>query len=226
MDNSAHGLNKVELFEGLSPEALAEIEAQCTWQSYATDQQVFDKESDTQDVYFVVSGTVRILTAGPDDREVALADISAGNYFGELAAIDGMRRSARVIATRESVLAQLSSRDFLELMRRHPEVAMRVLGRLSKVIRNLDSRVTELSIKNDKQRVFSQLLLLAQADAVDPEGRVIPDLPNHREIAAWTGTSKETVAQAIGELARQGIVRRRGMGLQIPQWRRLQELAQ
>lgn len=226
MDNSVRGLHKVELFDTLPPEAIADVEAQCTWLSVPADAQVFDKESDTQDVYFVVSGTVRILTAGPDDREVALADIQAGNYFGELAAIDGMRRSARVVATRDSLLALLPPADFLALMHRHPEVAMRVLNRLSRVIRSLDSRVTELSIKNDKQRVFGQLLLLAQADAADPDGRVIPDLPNHREIAAWTGTSKEIVAQAIGELARQGIVRRRGMGLLIPHWRQLQSLAQ
>lgn len=226
MDNRGHGLHKVELFDGLSPDAVASIETQCTWLHVAADQQVFDKESDTQDVYFVVAGAVRILTAGPDDREVALADVSAGNYFGELAAIDGMRRSARVIATSDSVLALLSSGDFLALMRRHPEIAMRVLNRLSRVIRSLDSRVTELSTKNDKQRVFAQLLRLAQLDAALPDGRIIRDLPNHREIAAWTGTSKETVAQAIGELARQGIVRRRGMGLVIPSWRDLQEMAQ
>lgn len=223
---SARGLHRVELFEGLPPEAIADIEQQCTWLEVEADAQVFDKESDTQDVYFVVAGTVRILTAAPDDREVALADIQAGNYFGELAAIDGMRRSARVVALRPSVLAQLPSADFLTLMRRHPEVAMRVLNRLSRVIRSLDSRVTELSTKSDKQRVYGQLLQLAQSDGADADGRVIPDLPNHREIAAWTGTSKEIVAQAIGELARQGIVRRRGMGLLIPHWNRLQALAQ
>lgn len=225
MKHCGQGLERVDLFDGLPPDAVAAIEAQCTWIQVAADQQVFDKESDTQDVYFVVAGTVRILTAGPEDREVALADVPAGTYFGELAAIDGMRRSARVIATTDAVLAVLPSPDFLALMRRHPEVAMRVLNRLSRVIRRLDSRVTELSIKSDKQRVFGQLLQLAQPDATDPERRQIADLPNHREIAAWTGTSKEIVAQAIGELARQGIVRRRGMGLQIPHWRRLQALA-
>lgn len=225
MVSCGRGLEKVDLFDGLSPAAIADIEAQCTWIEVQAEQQVFDKESDTQDVYFVVSGTVRILTAGPDDREVALADVQAGTYFGELAAIDGMRRSARVIATRDSVLAVLPSPDFLALMRRHAEIAMRVLNRLSRVIRSLDSRVTELSTKTDKQRVFGQLLQLALPDAADPERRLIVDLPNHREIAAWTGTSKEIVAQAIGELARQGIVRRRGIGLQIPHWRRLQSLA-
>lgn len=226
MDRRGHGLHQVELFDGLAPDAIAEIEAQCAWRQVAADEQVFDKENDTQDVYFVVTGGVRILTAGPDDREVALADVPAGNYFGELAAIDGMRRSARVVATAPSVLAQLPSLDFLALMRRHPEVAMRVLNRLSRVIRSLDSRVTELSTKNDKQRVYGQLLRLAQSDAGDPDARLIPDLPNHREIAAWTGTSKDVVAQAIGELARQGVVRRRGMGLLIPHWRHLVELAQ
>lgn len=225
MDSSHTGLERIELFAGLPPEAVSAIEGQCAWLSVAADAQVFDKESDTQDVYFVVAGSVRILTTGPDDREVALADVQAGNYFGELAAIDGMRRSARVVATHDAVLALLPPAEFLGLMRRHPEVAMRVLNRLSRVIRRLDSRVTELSTKSDKQRVFGQLLQLAEKDGADGDGRIIADLPNHREIAAWTGTSKDVVAQAIGELARQGIVRRRGMALLIPHWRRLQDLA-
>jgi CRP-like cAMP-binding protein len=225
MDCGGHGLRSIELFQGLSCEAVAEIEAQCAWLEVEAGQPVFDKDSDTQDVYFVVAGSVRILTPGADDQDVALADIPAGNYFGELAAIDGMRRSARVIAASPAVLAQLPSPDFLILMRRHPDVAMRVLGRLSRVIRSLDSRVTDLSTKTDRQRVYGQLLQLAHPDPGNPDRWLIPDLPNHREIAAWTGTSRETVAQAIGELARQGIVRRKGMGLLIPYWRRLQSLA-
>lgn len=225
MDYNGRDLSRIGLFEGLTPEALCDIQSQCVWRSVAAEQQVFDKDNDTQDVYFVTSGTVRILTNGPDEREVALADITAGNYFGELAAIDGMRRSARVIAASDAVLASLPGPVFLILMRQYPEIALRVLSRLTRVIRSLDSRVTELSTKTDIQRVFGQLIQLATPDTANPDWWIIPDLPNHREIAAWTGTSREIVAQAIGELARDGIVRRKGMGLQIPHWRRLQMLA-
>ncbi|CAA7624721.1 Crp/Fnr family transcriptional regulator [Magnetospirillum sp. SS-4] len=225
MDAIDGALSRVSLFADLPAAALAEIEGRCAWHRFASGDQVFDKESDTLDVYFVIDGAVRILNATGDDREVALADVLAGNYFGELAAIDGMRRSARVIATRESVLASLDGASFLDLMRRYPEIAMKVLSRLTRIVRNLDSRVTQLTSQTEAQRIWCELVRLAEPDVARPECWHIPDMPNHREIAAWAGTSREQVAQAIGELARDGIVRRKTMGLVICDLDRLRMMA-
>ena len=218
------GLSGVELFAGVDPEALREIERRCRWQRYVAGEQVFDRDSDTLDVYFVIEGSVRILTQAAD-REVALADVLAGNYFGELAAIDGLKRSARVVATRDSVLASLDGVPFVACMRDFPDIAIRVLTRLARVVRALDQRVTQLSTQNESQRIYGELIRLAQPDPGRPQGWYIPDMPNHKEIASWAGTSREAVAQAIGELARHGVVRRRTMGLVICDWSRLQLLA-
>ncbi|MGE5504512.1 MAG: Crp/Fnr family transcriptional regulator [Actinomycetota bacterium] len=225
MDAVDRGLGRVDLFADLPAEAVREIEGRCNWHRFASGDQVFDKESDTLDVYFVIEGAVRILTTVGDEREVALADVVAGNYFGELAAIDGMKRSARVVATRDSVLASLDGVGFLELMRRWPDIAVKVLARLTRIIRNLDTRVTQLSTQDESQRVMGELVRLAQPDPSRPDAWHIPDLPNHKEIAAWAGTSREVVAQAIGELARDGVVRRKSMGLVICDWARLQLMA-
>ncbi len=225
MDVVEGALSRVSLFADVLPAALREIEGRCRWLSFASGEQVFDKESDTLDVYFVIEGAVRILNCTGDDREVALADVLAGNYFGELAAIDGMKRSARVIATRDSVLAALDGASFLELMHAHPAIALKVLERLTRIVRNLDSRVAQLSTQNEAQRVWGELLRLAEPDPARADGWHIPDLPNHKEIAAWAGTSRELVAQAIGELAREGVVRRKTMGLVICDLGRLQLMA-
>lgn len=218
-------LSRVSLFAELSDEALRVIEARCSWRRYASGEQVFDKESDTLDVYFVLEGAVRILNNTGDDREVALADVLEGNYFGELAAIDGMKRSARVIATRDSLLASLDGPSFLGLMHDHPEIALKVLERLTRIVRNLDARVTQLSSQTEQQRIWGELIRLAEPDPAKPDSWAIPDLPNHKEIAAWAGVSREQVAQAIGELARDGIVRRKTMGLVICDLPRLQMMA-
>ena len=82
MDVGDGGLVHFELFAGLTESEILAIEQCCTWQRFAAGDQVFDRESDTLDVYFIVSGAVRILTQA-EDREVALADVVAGNYFGE-----------------------------------------------------------------------------------------------------------------------------------------------
>jgi CRP-like cAMP-binding protein len=225
MDVIDGALAGVSLFSDLPAKTLAEIEGRCSWHRFVSGEQVFDKESDTLDVYFVIDGAVRILNVTGDDREVALADVVAGNYFGELAAIDGMKRSARVIATRDSILASLDGASFLDLMHSYPEIALKVLSRLTRIVRNLDSRVAQLTSQTESQRVWGELVRLAEPDSLKPESWHIPDMPNHREIAAWAGTSREQVAQAIGELARDGIVRRKTMGLVICDLPRLRMMA-
>jgi len=225
MDVFDGALSRVSLFADLAPETLREIEGRCSWVRVESGRTVFDRESDTLEVYFVIEGAVRILSDAGDDREVALADVLAGNYFGELAAIDGMKRSAKVIATKETLLASLDGPSFLDLMRTHPEIALKVLERLTRIVRNLDSRVTQLSTQSESQRIWGELLRLAEPDPGRSEGWHIPDLPNHKEIAAWAGSSRERVAQAIGELARDGIVRRKTMGLVICDLPRLQLMA-
>lgn len=218
-------LGHVELFAGMPDEAIRDIENAVTWHHFRDGEQVFDRHSDTLEVYFVAQGSVRILSSGRGGQEVTLAEVKAGNYFGELAAIDGKERSARVIAIGDCELASLDGERFVEIMLRYPIIALRVMERFTRIIRSLDDRVTDLSTLSDSQRVYVELVRLAQPDPRRPNGWYVPDVPSHKEMASWTGTSKETVAQAIGELARQGVVERRSMNLLIKDWPRLQLMA-
>lgn len=222
---STGGLEGIGLFSGLPPEVMREIESLCRWHRFAAEDEVFDKDATSLDVYFVVQGAVRIMHQLEGEREVTFANISAGNYFGELAAIDGRERSARVVAAADSVLASLERKAFIDLMMRHPVVAVRMMERFVRIIRTLDSRVSDLSALSEVQRVYGELIRLAQPDPRRPGGWYIPDLPNHKEIASWAGTARESVAQAIGELARQGIAERRSMNIIVHDWARLQQMA-
>ncbi len=225
MDVVAGGLEKIELFSGLPAEAIREIEGMARWSTYEAEQQVFDKSTDSLDVYFVVAGSVRILSHVRGEREVSLANVLEGNYFGELAAIDRKERSARVVAAEASVLAALDGPTFVDIMMRYPVVGLRVMERFARIIRALDSRVTDLSTLSDVQRVYVELVRLCQPDPRRSGGWYIPDLPNHKEIASWAGTSREAVAQAIGELAREGILERRSMNMVVHDWAKLQMMA-
>ncbi len=218
-------LRDIDLFAGLPAEALREIEQEATWHHFEEDDCVFDRHSDTLEVYFVASGAVRILSSGRGGQEVTLAVVKDGNYFGELAAIDGKGRSARVVAVGPCDLASLDGERFLAIMMRHPVVALRVMERFTRIIRSLDDRVTDLSTLSDTQRIYAELINMVEADPRRPNGRYIPEMPSHKEMASWTGTARETVAQAIGELARQGIVERRSKSLIVKDWPRLQLMA-
>ena len=80
----------VEIFESVSLEDLEALAKRLRWKRYGADQQIISHLDESTDVFAVIEGTVRVIIYSPDGKEVAFRDIPAGEYFGELAAIDGL----------------------------------------------------------------------------------------------------------------------------------------
>lgn len=216
-----HHLSGVSLFADLAPDEIREVESVSKWHDVPAGETIFDQENDTLEVFCVVSGAVRILTI-VGDREVTLAEIQTGNVFGEIAAIDNLPRSAKAVATADSVLASIEGPAFIQLMLKYPSIAVKVIKRLARVVRGLDKRVTTLSTLTEEQRVVIEILRISEPDPKIPNGWYIPTMPVHSDIAGWAGTSRDIVAQTIGKLARDGVVKRRGMAMVICDWPQLQ----
>ena len=122
-------LDNIELLQDLSTEERTALAAQCVWRSFASGEQILERSSDSRDMYFVVEGSVNIVNYGVSGREVTYATIAAGQYFGELSAIDGRARSANVVASSRCRLAALDPASFEALLMRHPEMMMSVTSR-------------------------------------------------------------------------------------------------
>ena len=91
-------LKGVDLLKDLLPQELVEVEELCRFKTFRAGTQVFDRQAETHDVFFVIRGRVRIVNYSLSGREITLDDIGSGGHFGELAAIDGQPRSAAVLA--------------------------------------------------------------------------------------------------------------------------------
>ncbi|MBM3566497.1 MAG: cyclic nucleotide-binding domain-containing protein, partial [Alphaproteobacteria bacterium] len=137
-------LSRMNLFADLAPDEIREVESVAKWHEVPAGETIFDQENDTLEVFCVVSGAVRIMTS-VGDRDVTLAEIQADNVFGEIAAIDNLPRSAKAIATADSVLASIDGPAFIKMMTKYPAIAIKVIKRLARVVRGLDKRVTTLS---------------------------------------------------------------------------------
>ncbi len=90
-------LDKIGLLRSLDAKELAVLERRCLWRQAKAKQWLLEQDDVGTDVYFLTSGAVRVLITPSPDREVILADINAGGYFGEMAAIDGQPRSAGIL---------------------------------------------------------------------------------------------------------------------------------
>jgi CRP-like cAMP-binding protein len=135
--------------------------------------------------------------------------MESGGFFGELAAIDGKPRSAGVLALTDAVMAAMPGPVFLETLRDHPDVSMRVLKLLAARVRALDNRVLEYSSLNVRQRVYAELLRLARPLDHDGRSAVISPPPTHADVAARVSTHREGVAREMKRLERDGLLQRR-----------------
>ncbi len=218
-------LDGIRLLSKLPPEALRVVEQRCRWREFRADVEILDRDSDDRDVYFVVRGAVQIVNYSLSGRKIALAQIEAGSYFGELAAIDGNRRSAGVVALEDCLVATMPPKVFDQMVLDHPELAMHLLQRLARIIRACDDRIMDLSTLGAVQRVYVALLGLADRDPAGSDAWVIWPMPAQREIASQASTTRETVTRAISQLVAEGVVTRKGKSLYIHDRARLENLA-
>ena len=205
----------ISLLEPLDSAERARLERICTWKTYTRGQVIIERGSPGTDVLFLVDGVIQIFSFTPSGREVLLGTLQSGEYFGELAAIDGLPRSADARARETSLVASLPAADFRHLLQTNAPIANEVLGRVVRLVRACDDRIMTLSTLSAVQRVYAILLDMAQPDAAGAGLWVVRPLPPMREIAAIIGTSRETVARAIGQIRQREIVRRRDRNLYI-----------
>ena len=201
-------LRHVRLFSRLSDEQIRRLDSRCLWRRYEAKDQVLGHGDEGTDVYFVVSGQVRAVIRGNGGREIILGDIRPGEFFGELAAIDGQPRSASVVAVTGATLARMPATVFREMVHQHADVCSQVLALLAARIRLLDTRVREFTTLDVRHRVFAELLRLSRPDG-EPGRAVVSPPPFHAEIAARISARREAVTRELKALEGAGLVQRR-----------------
>ncbi len=209
----AQSLAGIELLKPLAPPERQAFERRCRWRSFDEGEQIIDRETQSEDVFFVISGTARVVNYSPGGREVSYDDIGPGGVFGELAALDNRPRSASVVAKTNMATASLSAAAFRELLLDHPPIAMALLRRLAEVVRESTDRIMDLSTLGAHNRIFAELLRLARES--DPkafeqqanQARIRP-VPHHVDIASRVSTARETVARVLSDLSKNGVVGR------------------
>ena len=171
---------------------------------------VLEQESGAA-LFVIITGKVKVVRTDEDGREVILSMFGPGEFFGEMSLLDGLARSASVVATVKSELFMIHRRDFLQLLEEYPQVAISLLAELAMRIRKADMQIKSLSLKDAAGRVANVLLMLSDDLGVFRKGKVeIEDLPLQQDIANMAGTSRETVSRMIHHFIRNGEVDLKG----------------
>lgn len=211
----SESLARCDVFSDLKEIEVDRLNTQCIWRRFDAGSEILSHHDDTTDVYFVVAGTVRVIISSIRGRDTVFRDIGAGDYFGEIAAIDGKERTASIVAMTNATVAKMPARVFQDLAKRNGLVCYQILERAIRQIRYLSERINEFRTLDVRHRIFVELLRLARVPAAGSDEAIISPPPTHQEIANRVSTRREAVARELKQLERDGLLRRRRGALVI-----------
>jgi CRP/FNR family cyclic AMP-dependent transcriptional regulator len=215
-------LRGVPLFADLGDVERGRLAAAVRQRSYPRNS-VIVFEDDPGDALFVVgAGQVKVVLIGEDGREVILAVLGPGDFFGELSLIDDQPRSAHVIAMEDARLLVLRREDFQRALEDHPRIALGLLRTLARRLRRADDKIGALVLLDVYGRVARVLLELATEA---PDGLIGPRV-THATLAHMIGSSRETVSRTLRDLGDRGLITVTRKGIRLVDMTALRAAAQ
>ena len=209
-------LQSVALFWDLKEEELGYISEKMVARKYESGNYIFMEESDGEQCFFVVKGSVKVTRLSKEGREVILAMLNQGDFFGEMSLLDGESRSANVIALEKTEVLTLNRKDFLIVLSEYPKIAIQLLKELASRLRKSDRHIASLSLSDAEKRIALCIIRFADEKGIIRNGRVsIAKIPIQQDIANMAGTSRETVSRALNVLEKEQLIDRNGRELVI-----------
>ena len=209
-------LKTVSLFWDLDKTELGYISDKMVSKKFENGNLIFLEESEGKNLFFVVEGSVKVTRLSKDGREVILAMLNAGDFFGEMSLLDGEARSANVIALEKTEVLSLNRDDFLDVLHDYPEIAIQLLKEMTSRLRKSDRQIVSLSLSDAEKRIALCIVRFADEQGVIKNGQVtIPKIPIQQDIANMAGTSRETVSRAMSLLTEEKYIERNGKELKI-----------
>ena len=208
---TAHkSLESIRILGSLDAAEIAALNLRCHWRRVQCREWLLHQDHVGTDAYFLTDGVLRIVMSTPVGSDVILADIDAGDYFGEMPAIDGQPQPAGIVAISDATVACMPASVFRQVLHKHPEVIERVLRDFVTRMRSLHQRVSELHTMPIRDRIYAELMRRSRADPIDVRRGLVSPMPRHAEIAARVGTRRETVARELKALEREGVFTKSG----------------
>jgi CRP/FNR family transcriptional regulator len=201
-------IRRVPLFATLSEEEFKSLEPIFQVKNFRKNQIVFLEEETGNYMYIVLAGKVKVTKATPAGKETILAIHQAGDFFGEMALLDGKTSPATVCAMEDCRIATISHADFQRLLLTNGKVVRQIVQVLCTRLRQVWGQIQELSHSTADDRIRTGILQLSKRHGVQDARGIIIDLKiTHQELAELVGTSRETVTRTLARLQKNGTLK-------------------
>jgi CRP/FNR family transcriptional regulator, cyclic AMP receptor protein len=196
-------LRQIGLFRSLENEELRRLSPLLKERRAPRGSYIVYADDPGPSVMFILDGRVKITLVSPKGKEVIIASLGKGEFFGEIALLTGDDRSANVVAVSDCHLLVLSAEDFKKHILNNSGLALELMKELALRIRTSSIKIGDLALYDVLERVLRTLRALGRNDG---DKFVVRGRPTHQEIATMIGTSREMVSRALKSLEDQGII--------------------
>jgi CRP/FNR family cyclic AMP-dependent transcriptional regulator len=208
--------NAPRLPENLSPSLQAMLN-HATIKTFAARSTIINKGDVSSSMFFIVSGSVTIISQETGKRDIVLAYLNEGSFFGEMGLFEKTQplRTALVRTRVRSNIIEINYEQFLAFSKSYPELLFDLCSQLSFRLKETTRKVTDLTILDVTGRIARCLLDLSnQPDAVvRPNGTQIPI--TRQEIGKLVGCSREMVGRVLKTLEDQHTIKTSGKTILI-----------
>jgi len=200
-------LRTVPLFAGFPDEQLRLLAAVVTRRNVPRGTIVIVEGDPTDSLYIIIAGRLKVMMSDTEGKEVILAMLGPGEYFGEMGLIDDSPRSATVMTVEVCELIVVTKREFKKILSENFDMAETVMRGLVRRLREADRKIGSLALLDVYGRVAR--LLLDMAESVDGQKIVTKRLPK-QDIAKMIGASREMVSRVMKDLQLGGFIEMQG----------------
>lgn len=207
-DFAVESLRRCALFAHVGTDGLQTLARSLRARRFRRNEVIFHQGDPGNQLHIVASGAVKILLPSPEGEEAIIATLRPGDFFGELALLDGAPRSATAAALEASETLALAREAFLELLERDSDLRRALLASLAGELRRLTGHVQELHFLDLAGRLAMRLVRLAGEAQPDARGEVHLDWPyTQSDLASMIGGTRQSVNRLLTGLVAAGLVR-------------------
>ena len=198
-------LGAIPLFHGLAEENLTQLASASYFRSYKKREYVCRPDEQVNLLFFLLEGVVQMGLTNAEGKEIGIMLLEPGQWFGELALLDGHYQPTTIIALQPSRALLLPRQPFLEILQSHPTLALDMLTIAHRRLYHVLDQMKRVQFGTPYQRVARVLLALADQHGIaHAAGTRIKMRLTHQNLADLTGLTRETVTQTISAFRHTG----------------------
>lgn len=198
-------LKGIPFFACFTDEDLTQVEKFIRERSFRKNATILLEDETRDYMYIVFSGKVKVVQVSEEGKEQILAIHKKGDFFGEMALLDGKTQPANVVAMEDATVGFIARTDFEKYFLKNDTVLKQIIFMLCDRLRESWLILRVLSFSDAEQRVRAVLAHVSSLYGVkDLRGTIIPFKLTHKEIANYTALARETVSRLLTRLSQSG----------------------